>query len=25
MIEKDFSPEPECFQGPTLLRSNGAF
>ena len=24
MIEKDFSPEPECFQGATGLRSNGS-
>jgi len=23
MIEKDFSPEPECFQGPSVLRGNG--
>lgn len=24
MIEKDFSPEPECFQGALVYRSNGA-
>ena len=23
MIEKDFSPEPECFQGPSAVRGNG--
>jgi len=24
MIEKDFSPEAECFQGATMLRANGS-
>lgn len=24
MIEKDFSPEAECFQGPSALRTNGS-
>jgi GTP cyclohydrolase IB len=24
MIEKDFYPEPECFQGPSVVRLNGA-
>jgi GTP cyclohydrolase IB len=24
MIEKDFSPEAECFQGTTMLRANGS-
>ena len=25
LIEKDFSPVPECFQGPCFLRANGSF
>ena len=25
LIEKDFSPTPECFQGPCFMRSNGSF
>ncbi|MGC8657628.1 MAG: GTP cyclohydrolase FolE2 [Desulfomonilaceae bacterium] len=25
LIEKDFSPAPECFEGPCLVRMNGVF